>query len=74
MIDGSPSCAAKGDGESTKWATCISADTGGTGADVVVAHARGLRAIGQTLTTPQRILDGRRAGIEVAAEEATKTR
>ena len=47
----------------------ISVDTGGTFTDVVVADGRGIRAIGKALTTPQRIFDGMRAAIEVAAEE-----
>jgi N-methylhydantoinase A len=47
----------------------ISVDTGGTFTDVVVADARGIRAIGKALTTPQRIFDGMRAAIDVAAEE-----
>ena len=47
----------------------ISVDTGGTFTDVVVADARGIRAIGKALTTPERIFDGMRAAIEVAAEE-----
>jgi N-methylhydantoinase A len=47
----------------------ICVDTGGTFTDVVVADGRGIRAIGKALTTPQRIFDGMRAAIEVAAEE-----
>jgi N-methylhydantoinase A len=47
----------------------ISVDTGGTFTDVVVADARGIRSIGKALTTPQRIFDGMRAAIDVAAEE-----
>jgi N-methylhydantoinase A len=47
----------------------ISVDTGGTFTDVVVADGRGIRAIGKALTTPQRIFDGMRAAIDVAAEE-----
>ena len=51
----------------------ISVDTGGTFTDVVLADARGIRAIGKALTTPQRIFDGMRAAIEVAAEEVGLT-
>ena len=47
----------------------ISVDTGGTFTDVVVADKKGIRAIGKALTTPQRIFDGMRGAIEVAAEE-----
>jgi N-methylhydantoinase A len=47
----------------------ISVDTGGTFTDVVVADARGIRAIGKALTTPARIFEGMRAAIDVAAEE-----
>ena len=47
----------------------ISVDTGGTFTDVVAADARGIRSIGKALTTPQRIFDGMRAAIDVAAEE-----
>jgi N-methylhydantoinase A len=47
----------------------ISVDTGGTFTDVVVADARGIRSIGKALTTPDRIFEGMRAAIEVAAEE-----
>jgi N-methylhydantoinase A len=47
----------------------ISVDTGGTFTDVVVADERGIRAIGKALTTPERIYDGMRAAIEVAAED-----
>ena len=46
----------------------ISVDTGGTFTDVVVADAKGIRAIGKALTTPKRIFEGMRAAIEVAAE------
>ena len=49
----------------------IAVDTGGTFTDVVVADGRGIRAIGKALTTPQRIFDGMRAAIEVAAEECS---
>ena len=52
----------------------ISVDTGGTFTDVVVADARGIRSIGKALTTPQRIFDGMRAAIEVAAEEMRPSR
>jgi N-methylhydantoinase A len=51
----------------------ISVDTGGTFTDVVVADARGIRAIGKALTTPNRIFDGMRAAIEVAAQELGRT-
>src|ERR1700726_1001772 len=47
----------------------ISVDTGGTFTDVVIADAGGIRAIGKALTTPNRIFDGMRAAIEVAAQE-----
>ena len=47
----------------------ISVDTGGTFTDVVAADARGIRSIGKAMTTPQRIFDGMRAAVEVAAEE-----
>jgi N-methylhydantoinase A/oxoprolinase/acetone carboxylase beta subunit len=47
----------------------ISVDTGGTFTDVVIADARGIRTIGKALTTPDRIFDGMRAAIEVAAQE-----
>ncbi len=47
----------------------VSVDTGGTFTDVVVADSRGIRAIGKALTTPQRIFEGMRSAIEVAAEE-----
>ena len=47
----------------------VSVDTGGTFTDVVVADQRGIRAIGKALTTPQRIFDGMRGAIDVAAEE-----
>jgi len=51
----------------------ISVDTGGTFTDVVVADAKGIRAIGKSLTTPQRIFDGMRGAIEVAAGECGLT-
>lgn len=51
----------------------ISVDTGGTFTDVVVADARGIRAIGKALTTPQRIFDGMHAAVDVAAEECGLT-
>jgi N-methylhydantoinase A len=51
----------------------ISVDTGGTFTDVVVADTRGIRAIGKSLTTPQRIFDGMRGAIDVAAEECGLT-
>jgi N-methylhydantoinase A len=51
----------------------ISVDTGGTFTDVVVADAKGIRAIGKALTTPQRIFDGMRAAVDVAAEECGLT-
>jgi len=47
----------------------ISVDTGGTFTDAVAADARSIRSIGKALTTPQRIFDGMRAAIDVAAEE-----
>ena len=47
----------------------ISVDTGGTFTDVVIADGSGIRAIGKALTTPNRIFDGMRAAIEVAAQE-----
>ena len=47
----------------------ISVDTGGTFTDVVVANAQAIHSIGKALTTPQRIFDGMRAAIDVAAEE-----
>jgi N-methylhydantoinase A len=47
----------------------ISVDTGGTFTDVVIADAHGIKAIGKALTTPQRIFDGMRTAIEVAAQE-----
>ena len=47
----------------------ISVDTGGTFTDVVVADAQAIRSIGKALTTPQRIFDGMRAAIDVAAAE-----
>ena len=51
----------------------ISVDTGGTFTDVVVADARGIRAIGKALTTPARIFEGMRAAIDVAAEECGRS-
>jgi N-methylhydantoinase A len=51
----------------------ISVDTGGTFTDVVVADSKGIRAIGKSLTTPQRIFDGMHGAIEVAAEECGVT-
>lgn len=51
----------------------ISVDTGGTFTDVVLADTQGIRSIGKALTTPQRIFEGMRAAIEVAAEEAGRT-
>lgn len=39
----------------------ISVDTGGTFTDVVVADRTGIRTIGKSLTTPQRIFDGMKA-------------
>jgi N-methylhydantoinase A len=47
----------------------ISVDTGGTFTDVVIADAHGIRAIGKALSTPNRIFDGMRAAIDVAAQE-----
>ncbi len=47
----------------------ISVDTGGTFTDVVIANAHGIKAIGKALTTPERIFDGMRTAIEVAAQE-----
>jgi N-methylhydantoinase A len=47
----------------------ISVDTGGTFTDVVIADAHGIKAIGKALTTPQRIFEGMRAAIEVAAQD-----
>jgi N-methylhydantoinase A len=47
----------------------ISVDTGGTFTDVVIADGSGIRAIGKALTTPNRIFEGMRAAIEVAAQE-----
>jgi N-methylhydantoinase A len=47
----------------------ISVDTGGTFTDVVIADAHGIKAIGKALTTPERIFDGMRTAIEVAAQE-----
>ncbi len=51
----------------------ISVDTGGTFTDVVLADSKGIRSIGKALTTPQRIFEGMRAAIEVAAEESGLT-
>ena len=51
----------------------ISVDTGGTFTDAVVADAKGIRAIGKSLTTPQRIFEGMRGAIGVAAEECGMT-
>ena len=45
----------------------VTCDVGGTFTDVVVAEAGGRLAIGKALTTPQRLVDGLRAGIESAA-------
>jgi N-methylhydantoinase A len=47
----------------------ISFDTGGTFTDVVVADAKGIRALGKALTTPKRIFEGMRDALGVAAEE-----
>jgi N-methylhydantoinase A len=47
----------------------ISVDTGGTFTDVVIADGSGIRAIGKALTTPNRIFEGMRGAIEVAAQE-----
>ncbi len=51
----------------------VSVDTGGTFTDVVVADSRGIRAIGKALTTPQRIFEGMRGAVDVAAEECGTT-
>ena len=51
----------------------VSVDTGGTFTDVVVADSRGIQAIGKALTTPQRIFEGMRSAIDVAAEECGVT-
>jgi N-methylhydantoinase A/oxoprolinase/acetone carboxylase beta subunit len=50
----------------------ISVDTGGTFTDVVIADGSGIRAIGKALTTPNRIFDGMRAAVEVAADWARR--
>ncbi len=47
----------------------ISVDTGGTFTDVVVSDKTGIRTIGKSLTTPQRIFEGMKGAIGVAAEE-----
>src|SRR5262245_25675395 len=51
----------------------VAVDTGGTFTDVVVADSRGIQAIGKALTTPQRIFEGMRSAIDVAAEECGVT-
>jgi len=45
----------------------ISVDTGGTFTDVVVVDESGRQVIGKALTTHQRIFEGMRGGLEVAA-------
>lgn len=47
----------------------ISVDTGGTFTDVVIADEQGIRSIGKSLTTPDRIFEGMRGAVEIAAEE-----
>jgi N-methylhydantoinase A len=51
----------------------ISVDTGGTFTDVVIADSSGQFNIGKALTTPDRIWNGLRAAIEVAAAELELT-
>lgn len=46
----------------------ITVDTGGTFTDVVVSAA-GREVIGKALTTPERIFDGMRGGLEATAEQ-----
>ncbi|MBT6442115.1 MAG: hydantoinase/oxoprolinase family protein, partial [Alphaproteobacteria bacterium] len=47
----------------------IAVDTGGTFTDAVIADEDGHQTIGKSLTTPDRIFEGMRGAITVAAEE-----
>ena len=45
----------------------ITVDTGGTFTDVVIADASGILAVEKALTTPEKIFDGMKNALEVAA-------
>jgi N-methylhydantoinase A len=51
----------------------ISVDTGGTFTDVVVSDDNGKQNLGKALTTPDRIFDGMRNALSVAAAERNMT-
>ena len=51
----------------------ISVDTGGTFTDIVVSEGRRIRLIEKALTTPDRIFDGMRAAMDIAAERLDLT-
>jgi len=51
----------------------VTVDTGGTFTDVVVSDAKGTLTLGKALTTPDRIFDGMRDAIAMAAGELGET-